>query len=202
MKNKPENIWDERFITILLDSLADGVFALDEAGKIVSWNKSMERITGYTAEEALGKKCSILNFSRCFQNDCPRNAEECEIYRVGSMEAKECLLIQLRHLDIDDPIVIDVLENHLNHIENKNYKAVSKALKISLEDTIAAVDIIKALEPRPGRQFSEEEPQYIYPDIFVYKFENDFVITLNDDGMPKLRINSFYKQSMANNNIN
>ncbi|MDY7032251.1 MAG: sigma 54-interacting transcriptional regulator [Thermodesulfobacteriota bacterium] len=105
MKNKPENIWDERFITILLDSLADGVFALDEVGKIISWNKSMERITGYTAEEALGKKCSILNFSRCFQNDCPGNTEECEIYRVGSAEAKECLLIH------KDGYTVPVLKN-------------------------------------------------------------------------------------------
>jgi RNA polymerase sigma-54 factor len=118
---------------------------------------------------------------------------------VCARDLKECLLIQLKYLNINDPIVTEIINNHLNHIENKNYKAVSKSLKISLDDTIAAVNIIKGLEPKPGRQFSEEEPQYIYPDIYVYKFENDFVITLNDDGMPKLRINSFYKKSMANN---
>jgi RNA polymerase sigma-54 factor len=118
---------------------------------------------------------------------------------VCARDLKECLLIPLHHLNLNDPIVIEIIENHLNHIENKNYKAISKALKISLDNTIAAVNIIKGLEPRPGRQFSDEEPQYIYPDIFVYKFENDFVISLNDDGMPKLRINSFYKQSIASN---
>ncbi len=119
---------------------------------------------------------------------------------VCSRDLKECLLIQLRHLNVNNPIVTEIIKNHLNHIENKNYKAISKSLKISLDDTIAAVDIIKGLEPRPGRQFSEEETQYIYPDIFIYKYENEFVITLNDDGMPKLRINSFYKKSMARNN--
>ena len=118
---------------------------------------------------------------------------------VCSRDLKECLLIQLKHLNVNDPIVTEIINNHLNHIENKNYKAVSKTLKISLDDTITAINIIKGLEPRPGRQFSEEEPQYIYPDIFVYKYENDFVVTLNDDGMPKLRINSFYRKSMANN---
>jgi len=118
---------------------------------------------------------------------------------VCSRDLKECLLIQLKHLDLNDPIVIEIIENHLNHIENKNYKAISKALKINLTNTIAAVNIIKSLEPRPGRQFSEEETQYIYPDIFVYKYENDFVITLNDDGMPKLRINSFYRKTITNN---
>jgi len=119
---------------------------------------------------------------------------------VCARDLKECLQIQLMHLDLHDPVVSDIIDNHLNHIENKNYKAISKALKISLDDTIAAVNIIKSLEPRPGRQFSEEEPQYIYPDIFVYKYEDDFIITLNDDGMPKLRINSFYRQSMTDGN--
>ncbi|MBW2365211.1 MAG: RNA polymerase factor sigma-54, partial [Deltaproteobacteria bacterium] len=118
---------------------------------------------------------------------------------VCSRDLKECLLTQLKHLDLNSPIVIEIIENHLTHIENKNYKAISKALKISFDDTIAAVNIIKGLEPKPGRQFSEEETQYIYPDIFVYKYENDFVITLNDDGMPKLRINSFYRKSIADN---
>ena len=53
---------------------------------------------------------------------------------------------------------------------------------------VAVVNVIKGLEPRPGRQYSEEEPQYITPDIHVYKSEGEFIIVLNDDGMPKLRI--------------
>lgn len=118
---------------------------------------------------------------------------------VCARDLKECLLIQLKHFDINDPIVTEIVTHHLKHIENKNYKAISKACKINLDATIAAVNVIKRLEPKPGRQFSEEEPQYIYPDIFVYKYENDFIVTLNDDGLPKLRINDFYKKSMAKN---
>jgi RNA polymerase sigma-54 factor len=66
-----------------------------------------------------------------------------------------------------------------------------------MDDVVSAVNIIRRLEPRPGRQFSEEPPQYIIPDIYVYKFDNEFVITLNDDGMPKLRVNPFYKKSLS-----
>ena len=62
---------------------------------------------------------------------------------------------------------------------------------------ISDVNVIKGLEPKPGRQFNDETPQYINPDIFVHKLEDDFVIALNDDGMPKLRVNSFYKNSIA-----
>jgi len=115
---------------------------------------------------------------------------------VCARDLCECLLIQARHFNMDNTIVTDIVKNHLNHLENKNYKAIAKALKATIEEVVSAVTIIKSLEPRPGRQFSDEEPQYIIPDIFVYKFENDFIIVLNDDGMPKLRVNSFYRNAI------
>lgn len=115
---------------------------------------------------------------------------------VCSRNLRECLLIQARHLNLEGTPVMDIVANHLHHLERNNYKAISKALKISIEDIISAVDIIKGLEPRPGRLFSSESPQYITPDIYVYKVEDEFVIVLNDDGMPKLKVNSFYKDAI------
>jgi RNA polymerase sigma-54 factor len=117
---------------------------------------------------------------------------------VSARNLKECLLIQTRHLNLNNRLVFSIIEDHLNNLENKNYKAICRALKVSLEDVIVAVNIIKGLEPKPGRQFSDETPQYIIPDIYVYEFEDDFVIVLNDDGMPKLRVNSFYKSAISN----
>jgi RNA polymerase sigma-54 factor len=114
---------------------------------------------------------------------------------VCSRDLGECLLIQARHFDLDDTIVTQIIENHLNHLENKNYRAIAKSLKTSIEDIIAAVQVIKGLEPKPGRQFTEEEAQYINPDVFVYKLEDEFVILVNDDGMPKLHVNNFYKNA-------
>jgi len=114
---------------------------------------------------------------------------------VCSRNLGECLLIQARHFGLDDTIVTQIIENHLNHLENKNYKAIVKSLKTNIEEIIAAVQVIKSLEPKPGRQFVEEEAQYINPDVFVYKLENEFVILVNDDGMPKLHVNNFYKNA-------
>jgi len=114
---------------------------------------------------------------------------------VCARDLRECLLIQARHFNLNDTIVIKIIENHLNHLENKNYKAIAKSLKISVEDIIIAVKVIKSLEPRPGREFTEEEAQYINPDVFVYKLENEFVILVNDDGMPRLHVNNFYKNA-------
>lgn len=115
---------------------------------------------------------------------------------VCSRDLKECLLIQARHFNLEGTPVLDIISNHLHHLERKNYKAICKALKLSIEEIVSAVDIIKGLEPRPGRLFSSESPQYITPDIYVYKVEDDFVIVLNDDGMPKLKVNSFYKDAI------
>ncbi|MGD8393193.1 MAG: RNA polymerase factor sigma-54 [Desulfobacterales bacterium] len=116
---------------------------------------------------------------------------------VCARDLKECLLIQAKHFGFENTVVCDIINNHLHDLEKKNYKGICKALKISMDEVVSTVNIIKAFEPKPGRQFSEETPQYINPDIYVYKLEDDFVIMLNDDGMPKLRVNSFYKKTIS-----
>jgi RNA polymerase sigma-54 factor len=116
---------------------------------------------------------------------------------VCARDLKECLLIQSKHLGLADSIVVEIITNHIKHLENKNYKAICKALKITIKDVVTAVNVIKMLEPKPGREYSDDEPQYISPDIYVYKYEDEFVIMLNDDGMPKLRINPYYKKAVS-----
>ncbi len=117
---------------------------------------------------------------------------------VCARDLSECLLIQAQHFGIDKPVVIDIIKNHIKHLETKNYKAICRALKIGIKDVVSAVTIIKTLEPKPGREFFDEEPRYITPDIYVYKLDDEFVIMLNDDGMPKLRINPYYKNAIKN----
>ncbi len=116
---------------------------------------------------------------------------------VCARNLSECLLIQAKHLGLADTIVSEIIKNHIKNLENKNYKAICRALKVSIKEVVAAVNVIKMLEPKPGREFSTEEPQYISPDIYVYKFEDEYVIVLNDDGMPKLRINPYYKKAVT-----
>jgi len=139
-----------------------------------------------TSESALEKIEEILSLMQTFDpiGVCARNL-------------RECLLIQANHLGLGDTIVTEIIANHLPNLEKKNYKAICKALKKSMDEVVSAVNVIKGLEPKPGREFSDETPQYINPDIYVYKLEDEFVILLNDDGMPKLRVNSFYKNSIT-----
>ena len=119
---------------------------------------------------------------------------------ICARDLRECLLLQAQLLKLENSLVTDIISDHLKNLENKNYKAICKALKVKIKEVVAAVSVIRALEPKPGRQFNEETPHYIIPDIYVYKSEGNFVIVLNDDGMPKLRVNPFYKQAITRKN--
>jgi RNA polymerase sigma-54 factor len=116
---------------------------------------------------------------------------------VCARDLKECLLIQAGYLGLEDSLVVHIIENHFKHLENKNYKAISQALGVSFDEVLGAVEIITGMEPKPGREYSDEDPYYISPDIFVYKMDDEFVIVLNEDGMPKLRVSAFYKEALS-----
>jgi RNA polymerase sigma-54 factor len=116
---------------------------------------------------------------------------------VCARNLRESLLIQLAHYGCEDPHAEIIVRDHLGHLENRNFKAIARALKVDIDRVVAAVNVIKGLEPRPGREFSDETPQYISPDIYVYKTDDDFIIVLNDDGLPRLRVSSFYQNAVG-----
>ena len=92
MRIKTHAVWDSRFLNQVFDSMAEGVFTLDERGRISSWNPAMEHISGYGPEEVLGQPCAFLNFNRCFGKICPTNSDECGIFKHGRTEVTECFL--------------------------------------------------------------------------------------------------------------
>ncbi len=115
---------------------------------------------------------------------------------VASRDLKECLLIQAHHLPDQIPWVDLIIQDHLNSLETKNYQAIARNLQAPIEEIIQAIEIILHLDPKPGRAYSDEEPQYISPDIYVYKIGEEVHIVLNEDGLPRLKINSFYKKAL------
>ncbi len=103
MDSKIHEVWNRRFLSRIIDSMADGVFTMDSHGNITSWNRSMERISGYTAKEALGRRCDLLHCSRCFGENCPANIKRCKIFEQEHVEVKECYV---RHKEgYDVPVI-------------------------------------------------------------------------------------------------
>ncbi|HEY9074554.1 MAG TPA: RNA polymerase factor sigma-54, partial [Desulfobaccales bacterium] len=115
---------------------------------------------------------------------------------VAARNLKECLQLQVKTLGMSEPLVTAIIDGHLTNLGNKNYQAIARELKVSMEKVIRAAEIIMQLEPKPGRSFDSEDIDYISPDVHVEKVGNDYVIRLNEDGLPKLRINSFYLEAM------
>jgi len=117
---------------------------------------------------------------------------------VGARDLKECLLIQAEFIKPRQPLLEKIIAEHLSDLERKNYPAIAKAIGVPQEKVIEAVRLILEFEPKPGRSFNIGDTQYITPDIYVYKVGDEFVIVLNEDGLPKLRISPYYKNILAN----
>ena len=116
---------------------------------------------------------------------------------VGARNLKECLLIQAKHLQEDTHDFVHLIENHMNDLENRNYTAIAKAMNITVDEVVDMCGIINSMEPKPGRPFSSNETHYVTPDVYVYKVGDKYEISLNEDGLPKLRISNFYKNMLA-----
>jgi RNA polymerase sigma-54 factor len=119
-------------------------------------------------------------------------------YGVGARDLQECLLLQLEPLELKGTLVEQILVEGFGELENKKYKQLSVKLKVSIDDIIAAVKIIEGLEPRPGRNYSSDEPVHIIPDVYVEESEGKFIITLNDEGIPRLRLSNYYRKLLSN----
>ncbi len=116
---------------------------------------------------------------------------------VASRDLRECLLIQARLMNPRQPMVEKIIDTHLPELERKNYQAICRAMQIPIEKVIEATKLIMEFEPKPGRSFASSDTQYISPDIYVYKVGDEFMIVLNEDGMPKLRISPYYKNILS-----
>jgi RNA polymerase sigma-54 factor len=117
---------------------------------------------------------------------------------VCARDLRECLLLQIRQSHAENALATRIISNHLEHLAKKDYRSIARALRVKTADVISAAELITTLEPRPGGQFGDEPPQYIEPDIFVFKIKNEFVISLNNSGLPRLGISSLFRKAMKN----
>ena len=115
---------------------------------------------------------------------------------VGARDLKECLLVQAKILEEDTNDLVLLINSHLKDLEKKNYEAIAKGLNRSMEEVIEICKIIYAMEPKPGRSYFGNDIQYVTPDVYVYKVGDDYVVSLNEDGLPKLKISNYYKNML------
>ncbi len=119
--------------------------------------------------------------------------QEFDPFGVGARDLQECLLIQAKQIQEDTKDFVILIKNHMKDLERKNYPAIAKEMGISIEEVIDMCKIINTMDPKPGSRFASNDTYYVTPDVYVYKVGEEFVVSLNEDGLPKLRISQFYK---------
>ncbi|GFO70699.1 RNA polymerase sigma-54 factor [Geomonas limicola] len=121
-----------------------------------------------------------------------KRIQEFDPVGVAARDLRECLLLQVASLGMGGTIVEALLRDHLKDLESRRYKQAAKVLGVEVDDILAASKIIAELDPKPGRVYGSDDVQYISADIFVHKVGDEYVVMLNDEGMPNLRINPLY----------
>lgn len=150
--------------------------------------------------------CQTEEVSEIFGVPCAEIEEVLEVIQafdpagVGARNLRECLLIQLRQLDMDDSLASCLIRHHLDQIDERHFKKIARNLRAPLEDVRAAVRVIRELDPKPGSRYVSSRVEYIVPDVYVVKIGDDYQVLLNDAGIPKLNINAQYQRLLRRDN--
>jgi RNA polymerase sigma-54 factor len=121
--------------------------------------------------------------------------QRCEPTGVGARDVKECLLLQTLALPRRHPLVEKILKDFWPEFEKQDFNKIAKALKVTPEDVKSAIGFIREnLDPRPARQFGDSNNQIVVPDVFIFKREGEWVASLNEDGLPRLKISPKYEK--------
>lgn len=165
-----------------------------DIGEIIIGNLSSSGYLQATIEE-------IAEMAGCSPEEAQKVLEAVQLMDpvgVAARDAKECLLIQIRNLGYDrDPILMELVQNHLEDLEARRYKPILRKFKLDIEDLREYLDVIRSLDPLPGASFGSGEPTYVSPDIFVWKHGDEFVIAPNDSGLPELTLSSMAEMDMS-----
>ncbi|HXI02002.1 MAG TPA: RNA polymerase factor sigma-54 [Candidatus Saccharimonadales bacterium] len=120
---------------------------------------------------------------------------------VGASDLRECLLIQLRHLDLSNSPACEIVTNHFELLQGHRYQPLAQQLGCSMQELGEAIEVIKHLDPSPGLKYNTMRSQYVTPDVFVIKGERgEYKVLLNEDGMPRLRISGLYRRMLDRHN--
>ncbi len=116
---------------------------------------------------------------------------------VACLSLKETLLVQMDYFEIYDPKTRAIVEDYIHLLEKSDFSQMAKQLGLSLSELKTHMEIIKRLDPSPGSKYSQERTFYVVPDIIIKKEDGEYKIFLNDEGLPRLKINSFYRNMLS-----
>ena len=144
------------------------------------------KVSAEETAEALGKPLAEVE-------EAISRIQSLEHSGVGGRDLRECLLIQAREKGEEFSLPVRILTEHFDLFSRGDVAGIARRLKVSREVVKEAFQKLVTLWPKPGRAFSGDDVQYITPDAYVFRVDDRWVITLNEDGQPRLRLSSYYR---------
>jgi len=121
---------------------------------------------------------------------------------VAARDLQECLWLQLRHIGLEGSPSERIVTEHLRMLQNHQIPELAKKLGMSVDDLKPHIETIRHLDPKPGSRFNRRESQYVIPDVYVVKVDDQYVAALNEDGLPQLRISPVYRRLLEKSTEN
>ena len=118
---------------------------------------------------------------------------------VAARDLQECLWLQLKFLGLEGTPTEKIVTEHLRLLQNHQVPEIARRLGMSVDDLKEHVEIIRNLDPKPGSRFNPQQSQYVIPDVYVMKVEDQYVAVLNEEGLPQLRISPTYRRLLDKN---
>jgi len=115
---------------------------------------------------------------------------------VGATDVRECLLLQIESRNGKGGVAWQIVANHLKLLETRQIKEIAKQLGRPLEHVQMALDVIRHLDPYPGLRYSDQGARQVEPDVYIFKEGDEYIIQLNDDDLPQLRLNAQYRKML------
>jgi RNA polymerase sigma-54 factor len=115
---------------------------------------------------------------------------------VAGRDLGECLLLQLRQLGLEDSATSVMVRDHLKQLQSHQYAELGRQMGLTADEVAHHLEIIRRLDPKPGLKYSRNRSQYVAPDVYVYKEDDEYKIVLNDEGLPRLRISPTYRRML------
>ena len=113
---------------------------------------------------------------------------------VAARDLQECLWLQIRHLGLEGTPTEKIVTEHLRLLQNHQVPEIARRLGMTIDDLKEHIEIIRNLDPKPGSRYNPQQSQYVIPDVYVIKVEDQYVAALNEEGLPQLRISPTYRR--------
>lgn len=174
---------------------------IDEDGYLVvleqkdSSRSLIESRSGDLRREAISEIARLIDVTTSEVEDVLSTIEGFDPPGVGAVSTKECLLLQARRLPVRDTLVESIIDSHLEALATRNFRHIARVEGTDTQSVaLAAEYITERLNPHPGAGYGSAEATVVIPDAYIKKVGEDYLVTLNEDGLPRLRISSYYRE--------